>query len=74
MLVNVVAPTGLASPRALFNLDWITLVVMIVVAIAGVILFLAAHRGKAIDEHLIDTDTPRAATAHAEAPGAASEA
>jgi amino acid transporter len=22
MLVNVVAPTGLASPRAFFNLDW----------------------------------------------------
>lgn len=70
MLVNVVAPTGLASPRALFNIDWITLVVMIVVAIVGVILFLAAHRGKAIAEHLIDNDAPRAATARAEAPQA----
>jgi amino acid transporter len=59
MLVNVVAPTGLSSPRALFNIDWITLVVMIVVAIVGVIIFLAAHRGKEINEHLIDTDATR---------------
>src|SRR6478735_7611406 len=28
MLVNVVVPTGLSSGRALFNLDWITLLVM----------------------------------------------
>ncbi len=70
MLVNVVAPTGLSSPRALFNIDWITLVVMIVVAIVGVILFLAAHRGKAIGEHLIDTDAPGTAKTQAETPAA----
>jgi len=27
-----VLPTGLSSPRAYFNLDWITLVVMFIVA------------------------------------------
>lgn len=42
MLMNVVAPTGLASPRAYFNLDWITLVVMAVVALVGAAFFLAA--------------------------------
>jgi amino acid transporter len=56
MLVNVVAPTGLTSPRAIFNLDWITLVVMLVVAVVGVIMFLVAHRGREVGEHLIDTD------------------
>ena len=35
MLVDMVAPTGLSSPRAFFNLDWITLVVMIIVFIVG---------------------------------------
>ncbi len=41
MLVNMVAPTGLTSPRGYFNLDWITLVVMIIVFIVGAILFAA---------------------------------
>jgi amino acid transporter len=54
MLVNVVAPTGLTSPRGYFNYDWITLVVMVVVAIVGVIIFLSARSGKEIDAHLRD--------------------
>ena len=58
MLVNVVLPTGLTSGRAYFNYDWITLLVMAVVAVAGLIVFLAAHRGREIGAHLIDTDAP----------------
>jgi amino acid transporter len=54
MLVNVVAPTGLTSPRGYFNLDWITLIVMIVVAIVGVVFFLVAHSGRNLDEHRRD--------------------
>ena len=54
MLVNMVAPTGLSSPRGYFNLDWITLIVMIVVFIVGLILFLLARGGKEIDAHLRD--------------------
>jgi hypothetical protein len=54
MLVNVVAPTGLTSPRGYFNYDWITLVVMVVVAIVGVIVFLSARSGKEIDSHMRD--------------------
>ena len=42
MLLNVVAPTGLTSPRGYFNLDWITLLVMVIVAVVGVVLFLSA--------------------------------
>ena len=58
MLVNVVLPTGLGSARAYFNYDWITLLVMAIVAAAGVIVFFAAHRGREIDAHLTDTGVP----------------
>jgi uncharacterized membrane protein len=54
MLVNVVAPTGLSSPRAYFNLDWITLLVMFVVFVVGLIFFLAARGGRSLGEHLRD--------------------
>ena len=61
MLLNVVVPTGLTSPRAYFNLDWVTLLVMFVVAVAGVIFFLIAHRGKELNTHLRDdAETPGA--------------
>ena len=55
MLVNVVFPSGLTSGRAYFNLDWITLLVMAIITVAGIIVFLAAHRGREIGEHLTDT-------------------
>jgi cbb3-type cytochrome oxidase subunit 1 len=55
MLVNVVFPSGLTSGRAYFNLDWITLLVMAIIAVIGIIVFLAAHRGREIGDHLIDT-------------------
>jgi hypothetical protein len=64
MLVNVVAPTGLSSPRGYFNLDWITLLVMFVVAVVGVILFFLAHSGKELDTHMRD-DLEEAVTGHA---------
>ena len=55
MLVNMVAPTGLSSPRgAYFNLDWITLIVMIIVFIVGAVLFALARGGREIDAHLRD--------------------
>jgi amino acid transporter len=62
MFVDMVAPTGLSSPRgALFNLDWITLIVMIVVFLAGLIVFIAARGGKEIDQHRRDdAETPGA--------------
>jgi amino acid transporter len=72
MLINVVAPTGLSSPRAYFNIDWITLLVMFIVAVVGVILFLAAHRGKEIDAHMRD-DLEEEVTGHAVAGSPASD-
>jgi amino acid transporter len=54
MLVNMVAPTGLSSPRGYFNLDWITLIVMIIVFIVGAVLLALSRGGKEIDAHLRD--------------------
>jgi amino acid transporter len=61
MLVNVVAPTGLSSPRAYFNLDWITLVVMIIVAVVGAAFFWLSRGGRAIGTHLHDEMEPTSA-------------
>jgi amino acid transporter len=61
MLVDVVAPTGLSSPRALFNLDWITATVIFAVAVVGAILFLLTRPDRKLREHLHDTLEPSAA-------------
>ena len=64
MLINVVAPTGLTSPRGYFNLDWITLVVMAVVALVGLVLFLISKPEKEIAEHVHDEAEPTGAERH----------
>jgi amino acid transporter len=49
MLVNVVLPTGLNSPRSvLFNYDWMTLVVVFVIAVIGALYFLVVRPQRAI--------------------------
>jgi hypothetical protein len=48
MFVNLVIPTGLSSPRgALFNLDWITLLVMAGITAVGLVFFLMARTSMA---------------------------
>jgi amino acid transporter len=54
MLINVVLPTGLSSPRAYLNLDWITLVVMFVIAVVGAVYFLIARPDRGVRHHLHD--------------------
>jgi amino acid transporter len=54
MLLNVVVPTGLTSARGLFNYDWITLFVMVIIAAVGAIYFLAARPDKKVAGHLHD--------------------
>src|SRR4051794_1808427 len=54
MLINVVAPTGLTSARGYFNLDWITLLVMAVVAVVGVVVFLLGRPDRTISQHVHD--------------------
>jgi hypothetical protein len=43
MFVNIALPTGLSSPRAFFNLDWITLSVMVLIAVVGFAYFVIAR-------------------------------
>jgi len=61
MLVNVVYPSGLASPRGYFNLDWITLVVIVIIAIVGAIYFLIGRPDKPLRTHLHDELEPTGA-------------
>jgi amino acid transporter len=44
MLVNILAPTGLTSPRSvLFNYDWMTLVVVVVIVVIGALYFVTTR-------------------------------
>jgi amino acid transporter len=58
MLINVVLPTGLSSPRAFFNLDWITLLVMFVIAVIGAAYFFAVRPDRGVRHHLHDELEP----------------
>jgi amino acid transporter len=64
MLVNIVAPTGLDSPRAYFNIDWITLVVIVLIAVVGAIYFLIGRPDRNVGHHLHDTLEPTGAERH----------
>jgi amino acid transporter len=56
MFINIIIPTGLTSPRgALFNLDWVTLVVMVLIAIVGLIVYLLAQPSKH-EQHALQKD------------------
>jgi len=61
MLLNVVIPTGLTSPRAYFNIDWITLLVMAIIAVIGAIYFLAARPDRKLATHVHDELEPTGA-------------
>ncbi|MGZ4444319.1 MAG: APC family permease [Nocardioidaceae bacterium] len=64
MLLNVVLPTGLSSPRAVFNTDWITLLVMVIVAVVGVVVFLLGRPDRVLARHLHDEAEPTGAERH----------
>jgi amino acid transporter len=61
MFINVVIPTGLSSPRAYFNIDWITLLVMAIITAVGAIYFLAARPDKKLARHVHDDAEPTGA-------------
>jgi amino acid transporter len=62
MLLNVVAPTGLDSPRgALFNLDWVTLAVMVAIALVGLVAYAIARPSRSIGQHIHDVQEPSGA-------------
>ena len=51
LFVDVVIPSGINSPRAFFNLDWITLLVMFVIAVLGVLYLLVGHPNRGVARH-----------------------
>ena len=61
MLVNVVAPTGLSSARAFFNIDWITLLVIVIIAVVGAAYFFVARPDRGVARHLHDELEPTGA-------------
>ena len=64
MLINVVVPTGLDSPRAYFNTDWITLLVMFVIAVVGALYFFVARPDRGIGHHVHDEQEASGAERH----------
>jgi hypothetical protein len=63
----VVYPSGLSSARAFFNIDWITLFIIFIIAVVGAIYLLIWRPDRNIERHLHDTLEPTGA----ELPGAA---
>jgi amino acid transporter len=61
MLINVVLPTGLTSPRAVFNYDWITLLVIAIIAAIGAAYFFTARPDRGVRHHLHDDLEPTGA-------------
>ena len=64
MLLNVALPTGPTSPRGSFNYDWITLLVMVVVALVGAVLFFVRRPDRTVGRHLHDEVEPTGAERH----------
>jgi amino acid transporter len=54
MFLNVVFPSGITSPREIFNLDWITLAVIFVIAAVGAAYFLVGRPDRKLAGHLHD--------------------
>jgi amino acid transporter len=68
MFVNVIYPSGLTSARGtFFNYDWITLAVMVLIAVIGALYLLIGRPDRNIEKHLHDPLEPTGA----ELPGAA---
>jgi len=64
MLLNVVFPTGLTSARGLFNSAWITLLMMVIIAVVGAVYFLIARPDRKVAGHLHDQLEPTRAERH----------
>jgi amino acid transporter len=67
MFVNVVFPSGLTSARATFNIDWITLFIIFIIAVVGALYLLIGRPDRNVEKHLHDPLEPSGA----ELPGAA---
>ncbi|MFT3865462.1 MAG: APC family permease [Solirubrobacterales bacterium] len=70
MFINVVYPSGITSPRAYFNIDWITLGVMFVVAAVGAVYLFFGHPQRGVARHTHDELEESGAERHRETTGA----
>jgi amino acid transporter len=61
MLLNVAFPSGLGSGRAYFNLDWITVSVMVIIFLVGALYFVIARPDKGVSRHIHDELEPTGA-------------
>jgi amino acid transporter len=61
MFLNVVFPSGLTSAREAFNYDWITLMVMVAIAIVGGLYFVVARPDRKLKQHVHDELEPTGA-------------
>jgi amino acid transporter len=61
MLLNVIWPSGLSSPRAYINMDWITLLIIVLVFVVGLVYFLIARPDRKVAQHLHDDAEPAGA-------------
>jgi amino acid transporter len=61
MFINLALPTGLDSSRAFFNLDWITLTVIFVIAVVGAVYFVISRPDRGVAKHLHDELEPTGA-------------
>jgi amino acid transporter len=63
MFLNVVYPSGLSSARAFINLDWITLLIIFLIAVLGAAYLLVARPDRNVERHLQGTAEPPEAPA-----------
>jgi amino acid transporter len=68
MFVNVIYPSGLTSARATFNIDWITLFIMFIIAVVGAAYLLLGRPDRNVEKHLHDTLEPTGAELPSAAP------
>jgi amino acid transporter len=61
MFINVAFPSGITSPRAYFNLDWITLAVIVVIAVVGAVYFAIGRPDRGLSDHVHDPLEPTGA-------------
>ena len=61
MFINVVIPSGLSSPRSYFNIDWITLMVMVVIGLIGGIYYAIGRPDRKLGTHVHDALEPTGA-------------
>jgi amino acid transporter len=52
MFLNVIYPSGLSSARAYLNLDWITLLVIVIIAVIGGLYLLIWRPDRNVERHL----------------------